>query len=593
MRQDYIRVMTDPVGRATYIEADTADRWAPKMTRSFEHSPDVAAAWNALVDAVHSDGSGTHLDGTDDAIAAHLTATLPALTDHAGSSIHANSRELTFGPAWSADEVASLVASDIIPDETLRAALDTARTSPDTLEAIRNAARQYDAADREQHASTFEDGHAGQVHGDEQQLRVAGAFYRQENDAYPAHVSIELSVNREYNPAASARSDSVHDVIGADGTLQVEMSIHNVATRHLQELSGTTARIDDSGYTVNINMNLPTAPAPTGSDTVTAAPSGSRPSLTAEQHALLPSLTHAIGGCLPADEQHHARVLAQAVAREVPTAADAIAAYDKVTVAEVIEHHEQRMETYTMTLTPEPAPAARTETPGAAVPAPGTITYEPDEGFGGMLTIKIPVTPPAPRAHLLAAATAQRPHAALSIGYCLDKAATGHLQNATGTAAAITNNGQQTLAYVVLPKPVSEHAPMYGETHPYIDSERRALTPEQEAALPGMVETISDIVPSKLAPHVHDIAHLAAQEITTQADVLRAYQRTSVPEVLTAHDRFGEPDPLPPELQHLVKTARLSFPQPASEAHTKPPSAVPASPVRAAAGTHASRGFGR
>lgn len=593
MRQDYINDLADPVGRAMYIEADGVDRWAPKLTRCFEHSPEVFAAWNALADAVRGDAPGTYLNGPDDAIADHLTATIPALIVDSGSSIQVTSRELVFGPGWSADEVARLVAVDFIPDATLCAALEAARTSPGTLEAIRNSARKYDDADRAQHARPFENGYAGQLAAGRQQLHVAAAFYRPANSTYPAHISVELTVEREFNPATLARSDSAHQALH-DGNLQVEMSIHNVATAHLRELSGTSARIDDDGYAVTIEMNLPTRPEHGGTDTLASTTGKAEPALTADQQALLPDLTTAIETCLPAHLQQHTHALAHGVAREVPTTADAVAAYEKVTLAEIIEHHERRTENYSPHPVPQPASSPVPERPVTPAGVPGTITYEPVAGFGGKLTMELPFDAPAPRGHLLTAAMAVRPDAgSVAVEYHLDEVATRHLRDALGTTAFITHNGQQTHAFVYLPTALAERPPMYGGMPPYIDTERRALTSEQEAILPDVVETIRDIVPAGLGPHVHDIAHLAAQEIPAQADLLRAYQRTSIPEILSDYDRAGEPAPLPQELQQLVKSARLSFPQHASEALKNPPSALPTSPARATSGTPTSRGYER
>ena len=592
MRQDYIRDMADPVGRALYIEADAADPWDPKITRCFEHSPEVKAAWNELADTVRADGSGTYSGGADAAIAAHLSTVIPELTDEPDSYIQVTARELIFGTDVSAAEIAGLVAGNIVPDATLWAALDAARTSPDTLAAVRILARTHDDAIEEQHSVAWDD-YPVERESDGQVLRVAAARYRPGNDAHPAHISVELTVPRQDDPAVSARLDVTRKVLDTDGNLQTEISIHNVAARHLQELSGPAACIQDNGYAVVIGMNLSAVPGHASPGTATSAAGASRPSLTAEQQALLPSLTRALEGCLPANEQHHARVLARAVAIEVPTAADAITAYDKVTLAEVVEHHEKRMETYTSAPIPEPAPAARSEKPEATVRAAGTITYEPAEAFGGYLTIELPMTVPAPRRHLLVAATTHHPDGAPDLGYHLDRVATRHLQNATGTAAVITHDGQQTHALVILPPPLSEHPPMYGQAPTYMDSERRALTPEQDAALPDIIDTIRAIVPTRLTPHLPDIAHLAAQQMTTQADLLLAYQRTSVPEILADYDNVAGPDPIPQELQHLVKTARLSFPQPAAEALTTPPTAMPTPPARTAAGTHASHGYER
>jgi hypothetical protein len=254
----------------------------------------------------------------------------------------------------------------------------------------------------------------------------------------------------------------------------------------------------------------------------------------------------------------------------------------------------------------------------------GSLTYEPDpESFwGGTITIDLPVDPPAPRQHLLKAASErlsieasddwpdewfdERPE---NIEHCLDKVATHHLRNATRSNAYIRQGAERLTAPVFLPTPllerpyaqlsasVYESKPVfdgYGQAAKYLDyTKPRELTSYQEGILPKVIESVRDIVPSALQPHVDDIAYLVAQEIPSQADLLHAYQRTSVPEVLAEYHRESQPQQLPPEYQQAVKTAQLDFPRHATEAVRTASPAVASSPARTHAGISAGHAFDR
>ena len=181
-------------------------------------------------------------------------------------------------------------------------------------------------------------------------------------------------------------------------------------------------------------------------------------------------------------------------------------------------------------------------------PFGGTITYKAHGSFTeGLLTIDVPVDAPAPRSHLVKAATADLPrHQAALFKLHIDEVASGHLQQATGTHAHITNEGQQVRVHVVPPTPLSERPPMYGEAPTYMDpADRRELTAAQQAALPAVATSIRKVIPTALQPHADDLAHLMVQEVPTQADVLRAYQRTSLTEVQEYFNRPPAPQDLP------------------------------------------------
>lgn len=253
----------------------------------------------------------------------------------------------------------------------------------------------------------------------------------------------------------------------------------------------------------------------------------------------------------------------------------------------------------------------------------GSLTYEPEDAaiWGGKITIDLPVDPPAPRQHLVKAAIDQvligKHHESgdewdgdwadapsVTIQGCIDKVANGHLKDATGASAHIWLGAERLTAWVILPAPLAERpeiqlpGPLFKEYAPEPETylrhiEPRALTPDQEAILPAVLESVRDVLPPALQPHLDDISRLVAQEIPAAEDLLRAYQRTSIPEVLAEYDRAGRPEALAPEYQQAVKTAQLAFPRHATEALTSAAHAVAASPSKTAAGVSAGHAFDR
>lgn len=174
-------------------------------------------------------------------------------------------------------------------------------------------------------------------------LSVDMATYRPPAAAAPARLDIDLIVDRDRNPATSARLRTAEERLHGDSE-QVAASFNSAATRHLQERTRTNARITDDGYTLTIGMDTPAAPAPAGQH---SAGGETRPPLTVEQEQLLPSLRTAISASLPDHERHRADSLALQAIQEIPPAAEVIKAYDRVQVDEVIDEHIRRMEHYT------------------------------------------------------------------------------------------------------------------------------------------------------------------------------------------------------------------------------------------------------
>lgn len=172
--------------------------------------------------------------------------------------------------------------------------------------------------------------------------RVNRCTYQQATASRPAQVFLELHVEKNFNPANLALQRTAEErLIG--GTDQVCGSIDNVATRHLQERTGTKARIAEEGYALTIEMHLPqTAEVPKhGAGSATGRDAA--PPLTTDQQAVLPELTRSIEAALPWHELHHTEVLTLMVAKEIPPTAEVIRSIDRVTLTEVIEHHERRI----------------------------------------------------------------------------------------------------------------------------------------------------------------------------------------------------------------------------------------------------------
>lgn len=176
---------------------------------------------------------------------------------------------------------------------------------------------------------------------DQPASRVGMSTYQQATASRPAHVFLELRVDRDLNPENLARQRAAEErLIG--GTDQVCASIDNVATRRVQDLTGTKARIAEDGYALTIQMDVPRTPEDPKHRATSGASRDAASPLTADQQSVLPELTRSIESVLPVYERHHIETLALMVAKEIPPTADVIRSSDRVTLAEVIEHHERR-----------------------------------------------------------------------------------------------------------------------------------------------------------------------------------------------------------------------------------------------------------
>jgi hypothetical protein len=183
--------------------------------------------------------------------------------------------------------------------------------------------------------------------------RVEVCTYKGATDSRPGRIYLQLGVKRDFNPANLERQRAAEERLSG-GTDQVCGSIDNVTTRHLQNLTGTSARIVEDGYAVSIEMDVPAATESAPQRTSSGTGTDAGPALTADQESVLPELVESIEVVLPPQERHHTASLALLVAKEIPSTADVIRSSDRVTLAEVIAHHEHRMDRST----PMPAPAS-------------------------------------------------------------------------------------------------------------------------------------------------------------------------------------------------------------------------------------------
>lgn len=207
---------------------------------------------------------------------------------------------------------------------------------------------------------------------------------------------------------------------------------------------------------------------------------------------------------------------------------------------------------------------------------PDDIRYNPatDHGHDFVYT-QVSVTPIPQRRHILTAAAAQRPEDRWSaedlwaLEDCTSTVATRHLEGQTGMHAYIAGQDGETARLVTLvPRPLSER--------PYDNaylraSEMRPLTDAQAARLPELTARLHGIVPEKQQQYIEDLARKVAQDIPSRTDLLRAYQRTSVTEVLAEYDARTAPAPGMDDLPASLKAARLNFPAHPQTATPQPP----------------------
>jgi hypothetical protein len=206
---------------------------------------------------------------------------------------------------------------------------------------------------------------------------------------------------------------------------------------------------------------------------------------------------------------------------------------------------------------------------------PDHIRYNRATGPGhDFLYTQITLMPVPQRGHILRAANDQRTDAPRvreepwELQDCLSVVATRHLQGQTGMDAYITGRDGETARLMTLvPKPLSERPYDASYLQP---SAIRPLTGAQLDWLPELTARLYQILPKKQQPHVEDLAHKLAQDIPSQTDLLRAYQRTSVTEVLAEYHARQASTPGIDDLTASIRIAQLNYPADPRTAITQP-----------------------
>lgn len=334
-----------PAPRGHLLAALHAER--PDEPASMRVCLDNAAA-EQLRRALDSDTTYRSDDG-------HLTATttvwvpaaLAGLPSYYGAAPYLSGQELQ---PLSADQEAALpellrAIREVLPPELHPHAEDilhlAARSVPNHQDVLRSYQR-----------TSAPDVLAAYDQSKEPTRRVDYSGYTPATATRPAHITLEILVDRQSSPANRARLEAAENVL-VGGSDQISGTINNLATEHLQKLTRTSARIADEGWAVRVEMDIPAALDTSTHRSADAAGAAVRPPLTAEQETLIPELAETIDAILPPHHRRHTQALALMVAAEVPSTADAITATDRVTLEETIDHHEQRMKGYVMA--PPPA----------------------------------------------------------------------------------------------------------------------------------------------------------------------------------------------------------------------------------------------
>ncbi|MGO4591823.1 hypothetical protein [Paenarthrobacter sp. 2TAF44] len=162
-------------------------------------------------------------------------------------------------------------------------------------------------------------------------LSVDDAYYVEPTTSEPAQIVMGFKVDRKPSNGKYL-VDDVTRILDA-GTDQVAGTIESLATDHLRKATGTSARIHDDGYTINIRAELHVDSRTSQADT---------PTLTRDQTAALPGIELAVRNVLPFEVQEHASSVAARIAKELPTQTQVIDAYERPTLSEVIDHHQRQ-----------------------------------------------------------------------------------------------------------------------------------------------------------------------------------------------------------------------------------------------------------
>lgn len=153
--------------------------------------------------------------------------------------------------------------------------------------------------------------------------RDGNVTYQPASSGAPGRVLIDINISQE-NRRQRLLHDTTHHL---DGDIyDAAASIDAVATRHLQELTGTNSQLVWDGDVVRVAVDL-------------HAPStAQQPALSAEQTNLATNLTEAVAEVLPPQERHRAEAVALQAAAQLPSPAQAITAYERTTLNQVLDY---------------------------------------------------------------------------------------------------------------------------------------------------------------------------------------------------------------------------------------------------------------
>jgi hypothetical protein len=161
----------------------------------------------------------------------------------------------------------------------------------------------------------------------------------------PGRISVNFQVDREPNAGQYIAREAANLLHG--DLDRVAGIVESLATDHLREATGTSARIHDDGYTISIETDIP-ATAGHSTEKPVRSPAA-QTTLTAARTDDLLEIEQAIGSVLPAHERHHVETLARLITSELPSQAEVVRAYYRPTLNEVLDEHERRFNPF-----PEP-----------------------------------------------------------------------------------------------------------------------------------------------------------------------------------------------------------------------------------------------
>jgi hypothetical protein len=178
-------------------------------------------------------------------------------------------------------------------------------------------------------------------------VRFETAHYFAPAYIQPGRVSVDFHVDREPNAGQYIAREAANLLHG--DLDRMAGIVESLATDHLREVTGTSARIHDDGYTISIEANVPAAATHPTENAVHSPDAETVRPVAAAQSGDLVDLEQAIGSVLPAHERHHAETLACLITSELPSQADVVQAYYRPTLKEVLDDHERRFDPF-----PEP-----------------------------------------------------------------------------------------------------------------------------------------------------------------------------------------------------------------------------------------------